>query len=117
MTKRLIYTLAVLDIFLAGVAVAVWQMPPRTADGSSGEDTLVSVTRVVYADTVAKMENQPVSISDKTERTEDRQPAAAQRREIRADISQIAKGNPFYHEAAKVTAGKSKGKTMIRITG
>lgn len=110
MTKRLIYTLAVLDIFLAGVAVAVWQMPPRTADGSSGEDTLVSVTRVVYADTVAKMENQPVSISDNTERTEDRQPAAAQRREIRADISQIAKGNPFYYEAAKVTAGKLEEK-------
>ena len=110
MTKRLIYTLAVLDIFLAGVAVAVWQMPPRTADGSSGEDTLVSVTRVVYADTVAKMENQPVSISDNTERTEDRQPAAAQRREIRADISQIAKGNPFYNEAAKVRAGKLEEK-------
>ena len=106
MTKRLIYTLAVLDILLLGAAVAVWQMPSHSADTHHDEDTIVHEMRRVYVDTVLRMEDQPAIIPDNTAAAKDGQTAAPPRREIRADISQIAKGNPFYHEAAKVTAGK-----------
>lgn len=110
MIKRLIYSLVVLNIILMGVAVAVWLLPAHYSVKKPAEDTLRQEIRRVYVDTVVRMENQPVIITKSPSPSSSSSPTPSSRKEITADISRIARDNPFYHEASKVISGKLEEK-------
>lgn len=113
MIRRTIYFLVGLNLILLAVAVFTWLLPQRNADRPTIHDTIRHEVKRVYVDTVVRMENRPVinvNRPDLDDNTPQASRQAAQHsttsREITADIRQIAKGNPFYHEAKKVMEGK-----------
>ena len=113
MIRRTIYFLVGLNLILLAVAVMTWLLPGRNADRPTIQDTIRQEVKRVYVDTVVRMENRPVIKASPSD-LDDNSPQAnrqvaphnAASREITADIRQIAKGNPFYHEAKKVMEGK-----------
>lgn len=126
--RRYIYILLVVNIILLGVAVAVWLLPALGIRPQSVPDSLRHEQRRVYIDTIVNIERQPVLVgqdqsADGRHATSagsytaadarntasadaNHTAAASRRREITADISRIARDNPFYPEAAKVLSGK-----------
>lgn len=110
MIRRYIYILLVVNIVLLGVAVAVWLLPTLSVRQISAPDSLRHEQRRVYIDTIINIERQPVIADQK--QPQDTRPAepASPKREITADISRIARDNPFYPEAAKILGGKLEEK-------
>lgn len=110
MVRKAIYILLVINVVLMMLAVAVWLMPSRSAANHKDTDTVIHEVRRVYVDTVVRMENAPVVIDNEQPHNNHPQRHASTVREIRSDISTIAKGNPFYHEAAAILSGKLEEK-------
>lgn len=112
MIRRLIKSLAIINVFLAGVAVALWQLPtPTVSEPPQAADTTATAAEeerpIVVKDTIIREGNQNVTVKDTTAT-----PAAPARKDRKDthDIASMAKGHPFYSEAAKVLSGKLEEK-------
>ena len=113
MIKKAILSLTIINIFLLGVAIALWQLPhSRVVYGNIQTDTVAAARTTILRDTVIKERNQPVIVSEQNGNA-DIEPApkrTADKSRINGDIASMAKDNPFYAEAAKVLSGKLEEK-------
>lgn len=113
MIKKAILSLTIINIFLLGVAIALWQLPhSRVVSANIQTDTVAAARTAILRDTVIKERNQPVIVSEQNGST-DLEPATertADKGRINSDIASMAKDNPFYAEAAKVLSGKLEEK-------
>ena len=112
MIKKAIISLIILNVFLLGVAVALWQLPTHTQSISIPVDTLSAVHSVAnLRDTIIRENNHPVIAELQYEIQQDNTPQKSDKRSIvKTDITTMAKDNPFFAEASKVISGKLEEK-------
>ena len=112
MIKKAIISLIILNVFLLGVAVALWQLPTHTQSISTPKDTSSTVHSVtILRDTIIKESNQPVIAEQQYETQQNNTPQKSNKRNIfKTDITTMAKDNPFFAEASKVISGKLEEK-------
>ena len=112
MIKKAIISLIILNVFLLGVAVALWQLPTHTPSISTPKDTLSTVHPVtIVRDTIIRESNQPVIAEQQHETLQNNTPQKSNKRNIfKTDITTMAKDNPFFAEASKVISGKLEEK-------
>ena len=112
MIKKAIISLIILNVFLLGVAVALWQLPTHTQSISTPVDTLSAVHSVAnLRDTIIRENNHPVIAELQYEIQQDNTPQKSDKRSIfKTDIATMAKDNPFFAEASKVISGKLEEK-------
>ena len=112
MIKKAIISLIILNVFLLGVAVALWQLPTHTQSVSTPVDTLSAVHSVAkLRDTIIRENNHPVIAELQYEIQQDNTPQKSDKRSIvKTDIATMAKDNPFFAEASKVISGKLEEK-------
>ena len=112
MIKKAIISLIILNVFLLGVAVALWQLPTHTQSVSTPVDTLSAVHSVAnLRDTIIRESNQPVIAEQQYETQQNNTPQKSNKRNIfKTDITTMAKDNPFFAEASKVISGKLEEK-------
>ena len=110
--KKAIISLIILNVFLLGVAVVLWQLPTHALSVSSPKDTISSVHPVtILRDTIIRESNQPVIARQQDGMTTEKTAQKDNRQNIiKHDITTMAKDNPFYAEASKVIAGKLEEK-------
>ena len=108
MIKKAIISLIILNVFLLGVAVALWQLPTQTPSISSPKDSSSNVHPVtLLRDTIIRENNLPVIAELQDETLQNNSPQKSRKRNIfKTDIRTMAKDNPFFAEASKVIAGK-----------
>lgn len=106
MIRRYLYFLVVLNVILLGVAVALWQWPTHRVSQQPLTDTLKTVPETVRVSSAVKIENQPVIVANTPDSNHSNRAVPESGKEASADLSQMAKNHPFYHEAAKVLSGK-----------
>lgn len=109
MIKKAIISLTILNIFLLGVAVALWQLPTPVVSDKSQADTMTART-VILKDTVIMERNQPVIAAGQDVGSKTTQDTHTRKNDISGDIKTIARDNPFYAEAARVLSGKLEEK-------
>lgn len=112
MIKKAIKSLIIINVFLMGVAVALWQLPTLAISDKNHADTVVTTTKAtVQRDTIIKEANEPVIASEQSfgncQKNIGKQ---ARRNDISGDITTIARDNPFYSEAAIVLQGRLEEK-------
>ena len=112
MIKKAIISLIILNVFLLGVAVALWQLPTHTQSISTPKDTSSTVRPVtILRDTIIRESNQPVIAEQQYETQQNNTPQKSDKRNIfKTDITTMAKDNPFFAEASKVISGKLEEK-------
>ena len=112
MIKKAIISLIILNVFLLGVAVALWQLPTHTQSISTPKDTSSTVRPVtILRDTIIRESNQPVIAEQQYETQQNNTPQKSDKRSIvKTDIATMAKDNPFFAEASKVISGKLEEK-------
>ena len=112
MIKKAIISLIILNVFLLGVAVALWQLPTHTPSISTPKDTSSTVRPVtILRDTIIRESNQPVIAEQQHETMQNNTPQKSNKRNIfKTDITTMAKDNPFFAEASKVISGKLEEK-------
>lgn len=113
MIKKAIISLIILNVFLLGVAVALWQLPTHTQSISTSTDTSSTVHPVtIIRDTIIRESNQqPVIAEQQYETQRYNIPQENDQRNIfKNDITTMAKDNPFFAEASKVISGKLEEK-------
>ena len=112
MIKKAIISLIILNVFLLGVAVALWQLPTHTQSISTPKDTSSTVRPVtILRDTIIRESNQPVIAEQQHETLQNNTPQKSNKRNIfKTDITTMAKDNPFFAEASKVISGKLEEK-------
>ena len=112
MIKKAIISLIILNVFLLGVAVALWQLPTHTQSISTSTDTSSTVHPVtIIRDTIIRESNQPVIAEQQHETLQNNTPQKSNKRNIfKTDITTMAKDNPFFAEASKVISGKLEEK-------
>lgn len=112
MIRKAIISLIILNVFLLGVAVALWQLPTHTQSVSTPVDTLSAVHSVAkLRDTIIRENNHPVIAELQYEIQQDNTPQKRDKRSIfKTDITTMAKDNPFFAEASKVISGKLEEK-------
>ena len=112
MIKKAIISLIILNVFLLGVAVALWQLPTHTQSISTPKDTSSTVRPVtMLRDTIIRESNQPVIAEQQYETQQNNTPQKSNKRNIfKTDITTMAKDNPFFAEASKVISGKLEEK-------
>ena len=112
MIKKAIISLIILNVFLLGVAVVLWQLPTHTLSISTSKDTLSTVRPVtILRDTIIRESNQPVIAEQQHETLQNNTPQKSNKRNIfKNDITTMAKDNPFFAEASKVISGKLEEK-------
>ena len=113
MIKKAIISLIILNVFLLGVAVALWQLPTHTQSISTSTDTSSTVHPVtIIRDTIIRESNQqPVIAEQQYETQRYNIPQENDKRNIfKNDITTMAKDNPFSAEASKVISGKLEEK-------
>ena len=112
MIKKAIISLIILNVFLLGVAVALWQLPTHTQSISTPKDTSSTVRPVtILRDTIIRESNQPVIAEQQYETQQNNTPQKSNKRNIfKTDITTMAKDNPFFAEASKVISGKLEEK-------
>ena len=113
MIKKAIISLIILNVFLLGVAVALWQLPTHTQSISTSTDTSSTVRPVtIIRDTIIRESNQqPVIAEQQYETQRYNIPQENDKRNIfKNDITTMAKDNPFFAEASKVISGKLEEK-------
>ena len=112
MIKKAIISLIILNVFLLGVAVALWQLPTHTQSISAPKDTSSTVRPVtILRDTIIRESNQPVIAEQQYETQQNNTPQKSNKRNIfKTDITTMAKDNPFFAEASKVISGKLEEK-------
>ena len=112
MIRKAIISLIILNVFLLGVAVALWQLPTHTQFVSTPVDTLSAVHSVAnLRDTIIRENNHPVIAELQYEIQQDNTPQKSDKRSIfKTDIATMAKDNPFFAEASKVISGKLEEK-------
>ena len=113
MIKKAIISLIILNVFLLGVAVALWQLPTHTQSISTSTDTSSTVRPVtIIRDTIIRESNQqPVIAEQQYETQRYNIPQKNDKRNIfKNDITTMAKDNPFFAEASKVISGKLEEK-------
>ena len=112
MIKKAIISLIILNVFLLGVAVALWQLPTHTQSISTPKDTSSTVRPVtILRDTIIRESNQPVIAEQQYETQQNNTPQKSNKRNIfKTDITTLAKDNPFFAEASKVISGKLEEK-------
>ena len=112
MIKKAIISLIILNVFLLGVAVALWQLPTHTQSISTSTDTSSTVHPVtIIRDTIIRESNQPVIAEQQYETQQNNTPQKSNKRNIfKTDITTMAKDNPFFAEASKVISGKLEEK-------
>ena len=112
MIKKAIISLIILNVFLLGVAVALWQLPTHTQSISTPKDTSSTVRPVtILRDTIIRESNQPVIAEQQHETLQNNTPQKSNNRNIfKTDITTMAKDNPFFAEASKVISGKLEEK-------
>ena len=112
MIKKAIISLIILNVFLLGVAVALWQLPTHTKSISTPKDTSSTVRPVtILRDTIIRESNQPVIAEQQYETQQNNTPQKSNKRNIfKTDITTMAKDNPFFAEASKVISGKLEEK-------
>ena len=112
MIRKAIISLIILNVFLLGVAVALWQLPTHTQSVSTPMDTLSAVHSVEnLRDTIIREINHPVIAELQYEIQQDNTPQKRDKRSIfKTDITTMAKDNPFFAEASKVISGKLEEK-------
>ena len=112
MIKKAIISLIILNVFLLGVAVALWQLPTQTPSISSPKDTSSNVHPVILLrDTIIRENNLPVIAELQDETQQNNSPQKSRKRNLfNTDIRTMAKDNPFFAEASKVIAGKLEEK-------
>ena len=112
MIKKAIISLIILNVFLLGVAVALWQLPTHTQSVSTPVDTLSAVHSVAkLRDTIIRENDHPVIAELQYEIQQDNTPQKSDKRSIfKTDITTMAKDNPFFAEASKVISGKLEEK-------
>ena len=109
--KKAIISLTILNVFLLGVAVVLWQLPTPTTPVSHANDTVAISKPTILRDTIIRESNQPVIARQQDGITPEKPtPQSNRRNMINADITTMAKDNPFYAEASKVIAGKLEEK-------
>lgn len=101
MIKKAIISLIILNVFLLGVAVALWQLPTHTQSISTPKDTSSTVRPVtILRDTIIRESNQPVIAEQQYETQQNNTPQKSNKRNIfKTDITTMAKDNPFFAEA------------------
>ena len=113
MIKKAIISLIILNVFLLGVAVALWQLPTQTPSVSTPpKDSSSNVHPVtLLRDTIIRENNLPVIAELQDETQPNNSPQKSRKRNIfNTDIRTMAKDNPFFAEASKVIAGKLEEK-------
>ena len=113
MIKKAIISLIILNVFLLGVAVALWQLPTHTQSISTSTDTSSTVHPVtIIRDTIIRESNQqPVIAEQQYETQRYNIPQENDKRNIfKNDITTMANDNPFFAEASKVISGKLEEK-------
>ena len=112
MIKKAIISLIILNVFLLGVAVALWQLPTPTQSLSTPKDTSSTVRPVtILRDTIIRESHQPVIAEQQYETQQNNAPQKSNKRNIfKTDITTMAKDNPFFAEASKVISGKLEEK-------
>ena len=112
MIKKAIISLIILNVFLLGVAVALWQLPTQTPSISTPMDTSSNVHPVtILRDTIIRENNLPVNAELQDETQQNNTPQKSRKRNIfKTDIRTMAKDNPFFAEASKVISGKLEEK-------
>ena len=113
MIKKAIISLIILNVFLLGVAVALWQLPTHTQSISTSTDTSSTVHPVtIIRDTIIRESNQqPVIAEQQYETQRYNIPQENDKRNIfKNDITTMAKDHPFFAEASKVISGKLEEK-------
>ena len=112
MIRKAIISLIILNVFLLGVAVALWQLPTHTQSISTPKDTSSTVRPVtILRDTIIRESNQPVIAEQQYETQQNNTPQKSNKRNIfKTDITTMAKDNPFFAEASKVISGKLEEK-------
>ena len=112
MIKKAIISLIILNVFLLGVAVALWQLPTHTQSISTPKDTSSTVRPVtILRDTIIRESNQPIIAEQQYETQQNNTPQKSNKRNIfKTDITTMAKDNPFFAEASKVISGKLEEK-------
>ena len=113
MIKKAIISLIILNVFLLGVAVALWQLPTQTPSVSTPpKDSSSNVHPVtLLRDTIIRENNLPVIAELQDETQPNNSPQKSRKRNIfKTDIRTMAKDNPFFAEASKVIAGKLEEK-------
>ena len=112
MIRKAIISLIILNVFLLGVAVALWQLPTHTQSISTPVDTLSAVHSVAkLRDTIIRENDHPVIAELQYEIQQDNTPQKRDKRSIfKTDITTMAKDNPFFAEASKVISGKLEEK-------
>ena len=113
MIKKAIISLIILNVFLLGVAVALWQLPTHTQSISTSTDTSSTVHPVtIIRDTIIRESNQQPVIAEQQYDTQRYNiPQENDKRNIfKNDITTMAKDNPFFAEASKVISGKLEEK-------
>ena len=112
MIKKAIISLIILNVFLLGVAVALWQLPTHTQSISTPKDTSSTVRPVtILRDTIIRESNQPVIAEQQYETQQNNTPQKSNKRNIfKTDITTMAKDNPFFAEASKIISGKLEEK-------
>ena len=109
MIKKAIISLIILNVFLLGVAVALWQLPTHTPSVSTPpKDSSSNVHPVtLLRDTIIRENNLPVIAELQDETQPNNSPQKSRKRNLfNTDIRTMAKDNPFFAEASKVIAGK-----------
>lgn len=109
MIKKAIISLIILNVFLLGVAVALWQLPTQTPSVSTPpKDSSSNVHPVtLLRDTIIRENNLPVIAERQDETQPNNSPQKSRKRNLfNTDIRTMAKDNPFFAEASKVIAGK-----------
>lgn len=109
MIKKAIISLIILNVFLLGVAVALWQLPTQTPSVSTPpKDSSSNVHPVtLLRDTIIRENNLPVIAELQDETQPNNSPQKSRKRNLfKSDIRTMAKDNPFFAEASKVIAGK-----------
>ena len=112
MIKKAIISLIILNVFLLGVAVALWQLPTQTPSVSTPMDSSSNVHPVtLLRDTIIRENNLPVIAELQDETQPNNSPQKSRKRNLfNTDIRTMAKDNPFFAEASKVIAGKLEEK-------
>ena len=112
MIKKAIISLIILNVFLLGVAVALWQLPSQTPSISTPNDSSSNVHPVtLLRDTIIRENNLPVIAELQDETQPNNSPQKSRKRNLfNTDIRTMAKDNPFFAEASKVIAGKLEEK-------
>lgn len=110
MIKKAILSLTIINIFLLGVAVALWQLPTHIISENIKTDTTVTVKTAIQRDTVIQERNEPVIAAAQNVIQTKKEERTAHKSMINGDITSMAKDNPFYAEAARVLSGKLEEK-------